>query len=162
MRNYPLKLLCTIQQQNSAFEKAFLNGSAGVFLIALLMWKLELFYPLSILLIQELICVEMRELIVQPAHQVQLKENHPSGSMKITTREIIVHVRGLSSLKHNNTVLVCIFHTLLMALQETALTSLEGSFEAGPLSFLFSRSQLPQIGRLHLESWFSNVTYVVW
>lgn len=134
MRNYPLKLLCTIQQQNSAFEKSFPKWKCWRFSDSSADVEIGAVLPLSILLIQELICVEMRELIVQPAHQAQLKENHPSGSMKITTREIIVRVRGLSSLKHNNTVLVSIFHTLLVALQETALTFLEGSFEAGPLS----------------------------
>lgn len=50
------------------FKKTFLNGSASIFLIALVMWKLELFFalshPLSILVMQELICVEMRGLIV--------------------------------------------------------------------------------------------------
>lgn len=100
-------------------------------------------HPFSILVIQRLICVEMRELIFQPAHQVQLKENHPSGSVKITTREIIIHIRGLSALMYNNVVSACSFHTLLVVLLETTrnertLTYLKGIFESSLLPFFFS------------------------
>jgi len=77
--------------------------------------------------------------------------------MKITTREIIIHVRGLLSLKYNNVVLGRILHKLLVVLLETThkertVAFLKGTFESSLLSFLFNRTYLSQSGNLHTES----------